>query len=197
MGWLSFPAIPRLAGRALRPLAGLCVLGLGGAAALHWLVLVPAEERIRLAEEAYGEARSQAVVLARSRVTQERIRDLEQRLEQLWATLPAEQEFASLAIEVSRSARAVGVALPGMTHSHKKPKDGLPPKAALVFQASGTYQDIYRFIHKLETMKPYLVIEQLDAARASETSARRRGAVQFNIRLVTFLKTDGAPPGSS
>ncbi len=197
MNGFTLPTVPRPAGQALRTLTGLCVLALGGAVALHWLVLAPAEEQLRRTERAYEDARRQAVVLKQNRITQERVRDLEQRLEQVWATLPAEQAFASLAIEISKSARAVGVSLPGMTHSHKKPKDGLPPKASLVFQATGKYRDIYRFIHKLETMKPYLVIEQLDATRAPKSRTRRRGAVQFNIRVVTFLKTDPETGGST
>lgn len=187
----SIPPIPAPALQALRPLAGLCLLGLAGAAALHWLVLVPAEDRLRRAERAYEDARKQAVALKQTRKAQEHVRDLAQQLERVWATLPAEQEFASLAIEISRSASTVGVSLPGMTHSHKKPKDGLPPKASLVFQATGKYRDIYRFIHELETMKPYLVIEQLDATRAPGAKARRRGSVQFGIRVVTFLREDG------
>lgn len=196
MNTFSLPPIPRVAGEALRPLALLCLLGLGSALAIHWLVLVPAEDQLRRTERAYDDARHRAVVLKRNRVTQEHVRDLEQRLEQVWATLPTEQAFATLAIEIAKSAQTVGVSLPGMTHAHKKSKDGLPHEASLLFQATGKYQDIYRFIHELETMTPYVVIEQLDAARATGTKARRRGAVQFNVRIVTFLRTKqaGAEP---
>lgn len=192
---LSRPAfqIPRAALQALRPLGLLTFLALCGVFGAYWLILVPAEETLATRQATYEAARQEQLQLHRTRTTQEEVRRLQRHLATIWATLPAQQEFASMAIAISDLARSVRVSVPGMSYAHKKAEGGLPAKAALTFKATGDYRHIYRFIHELESREPYLVIEHLGAVRTGGSLQKGEHAVQLNIRVITFLKPNSSP----
>lgn len=188
MGTLGISDLPAPARRALRPLMILTALGLIAAAVLHGLVLGHAQEELTRQRTAYEEARHQQLILKNTRTQQERVRELRGHLARVWEKLPAEEEFTATAMQVAELGRTAGVSIPGMTYSQKKAGNGLPAKASLVFEATGRYRDIYRFIHRLEDMEPYVVIEQVDAARANESSQAQRHSVRFHFTVVTYLK---------
>src|SRR5438093_9722532 len=159
----SFSPIPRLAARGLWPLGLLTVLALGIGIGAYLFIMIPAKERLAQAEAAYVAARQMQVQQQAARKTQETFRQTQKDLEQVWEDLPVEKQFAALAVAISELGRAVEVSIPGMTYSLQKVEEGLPAKATLAFRAVGGYGAIYRFIHRLETTKPYLFVESLDA----------------------------------
>lgn len=194
---LSFSPIPRLADRGLWPLGLLTALALAIGMGAYLLVLVPAEQRLARAETAYEAARQAQVQQQAARKTQETFRQTQKDLEQVWETLPAQKQFAALAVAISELGRAVAVSIPGMTYSLQKVEEGLPAKASLAFRAVGEYGAIYRFLHRLETTEPYLFIESLDVSRTSEPNRAALTLLAFNVRVVTFLRPDPAKVGES
>jgi len=189
---LSFSPIPRLAARGLWPLGLLTVLALGIGIGAYLLVLIPAEERLARAEAAYEAARQAQLQQQAARKTQETFRQTQKDLEKVWETLPAQKQFAALAVAISELGRAVAVSIPGMTYTLQKVEEGLPAKATLAFRAVGEYGAIYRFLHRLETTEPYLFIESLDVSRTSEPNRAALTLLAFNVRVVTFLRPDPA-----
>ena len=189
---LSFLPIPRLAARGLWPLGLLTVLALGIGIGAYLLVLIPAEKRLARAEAAYEAARQAQLQQQAARKTQETFRQTQKDLEQVWETLPAQKQFAALAVAISELGRAVAVSIPGMTYTLQKVEEGLPAKATLAFRAVGEYGAIYRFLHRLETTEPYLFIESLDVSRTSEPNRAALTLLAFNVRVVTFLRPDPA-----
>src|SRR5688500_11073032 len=97
----SFSPIPRLAARELWPLGLLTVLALGIGVGAYLFVLIPAEERLARAEAAYGAARQVELQQQTARKTQEAFRQTQKDLEQIWETLPAQKQFAALAVAIS------------------------------------------------------------------------------------------------
>ena len=194
---LSFSPIPRLAALGLWPLGLLTVLALGIGIGAYLLVLIPAEERLARAEAAYEAARQAQLQQQAARKTQETFRQTQKDLEQVWETLPAQKQFAALAVAISELGRAVAVSIPGMTYTLQKVEEGLPAKATLAFRAVGEYGAIYRFLHRLETTEPYLFIESLDVSRTSEPNRAALTLLAFNVRVVTFLRPDPAKVSES
>jgi len=194
---LSFSRIPRLAVRGLWPLGLLTVLALGIGIGAYLLVLIPAEERLARAETAYEAARQAQLQQQAARKTQETFRQTQKDLEQVWETLPAQKQFAALAVAISELGRAVAVSIPGMTYTLQKVEEGLPAKATLAFRAVGEYGAIYRFLHRLETTEPYIFIESLDVSRTSEPNRAALTLLAFNVRVVTFLRPDPPKVGES
>lgn len=188
---LSYPAMAPIAvraARALRPLALLTTLALAGATTSFMLALTPAQERLMRAEAAYEDAR-----LAHSRQTS--MLKTEGELKGLWQELPVRKDFAALILAVSELAQQDQVAIPGMNYTLQKVEDGLALKASMTFKAAGEYRAIRRFIYRLETTGPYLLIESLDASRSSGGTQTSAGRVVINIRIVTFLRPDQLPTG--
>jgi hypothetical protein len=194
---LSFSPIPRLAARGLWPLGLLTVLALGIGIGAYLLVLIPAEGRLARAEAAYEAARQAQLQQQAARKTQETFRQTQKDLEKVWETLPAQKQFAALAVAISELGRAVSVSIPGMTYTLQKVEEGLPAKASLAFRAVGEYGAIYRFLHRLETTEPYLFIESLDVSRTSEPNRAALTLLAFNVRVVTFLRPDPAKVSES
>jgi len=194
---LSFSRIPRLAVRGLWPLGLLTVLALGIGIGAYLLVLIPAEERLARAETAYEAARQAQLQQQAARKTQETFHRTQKDLEEVWETLPAQKQFAALAVAISELGRAVAVSIPGMTYTLQKVEEGLPAKATLAFRAVGEYGAIYRFLHRLETTEPYLFIESLDVSRTSEPNRATLTLLEFNVRVVTFLRPDPPKVGES
>ena len=194
---LPFSPIPRLAARGLWPLGLLTVLALGIGIGAYLLVLIPAEGRLARAEAAYEAARQAQLQQQAARKTQETFRQTQKDLEKVWETLPAQKQFAALAVAISELGRAVAVSIPGMTYTLQKVEEGLPAKASLAFRAVGEYGAIYRFLHRLETTEPYLFIESLDVSRTSEPNRAALTLLAFNVRVVTFLRPDPAKVSES
>jgi Tfp pilus assembly protein PilO len=193
----SFSPIPRLAAHGLWPLGLLTVLAIGIGIGAYLFVLVPAQQRLTQAEAGYEATRQAQLQQQAARKTQEAFRRTRKDLEQVWEDLPAEKQFAALAVAISELGRAVEVSIPGMTYSLQKVEEGLPARASLAFRAVGEYGAIYRFIHRLETTEPYLFVESLDVSRANDSSRAALTLLVFNVRVVTFLRPDPAKVGES
>ncbi|MEW6246278.1 MAG: type 4a pilus biogenesis protein PilO [Nitrospirota bacterium] len=194
---LTVPSVSRPAQWALVSLALVTVLSLGMSAGISSLWLAPAEERLARAEAAYHAGKQDQVKLQAARKTQEQIRTAQRELENVWLVLPTQHQFAALAMAISELGRAEQVSIPGMTYASQKGEEGLPVKASLSFKATGDYAAIYRFIHRLETTDPYLVIESLDATRASKSERSASTLVVFNVRVATFLRPQVSTAGMS
>lgn len=181
----------RLSSVAQRGLVPVVLLALTTTALLvsaYTFVWVPAEQRVRLAEQTYDKAKLQQGQLLAARVVQERAMGAAREVSGVWQGLPTEEEFASLAVAITELGRAEQVGIPGMAYHVAKHEGRLPVKATISFTVSGDYGAIYRFLHRLETAKSYLVIESLDAARADKSAQAKSHLVVCNITAATFLR---------
>lgn len=193
-GW-SVPTISPPVRQGLLPLVVALVLSIGVSGYLYINCLRPAEERMGRAEAAFQTAKQQHATLQATRTLQERVKATTQQLSDVWQVLPTQNEFTSLAMAISELGRAERVLIPGMSYDlQPKKDDGLPIMASVSFTATGEYAAIYRFIHRLETTEPYLVIESLNATRASKADHDEGAAtlVVFQIKVATFLRPN--PP---
>lgn len=176
--------------RLLVPLGLLSGLVVLAALAVWGLILAPAQERLYRAQAAYEKALKEENRLQAARGIQEE-------LLRVWGQLPEREEFTALAVAISELASKERVTVPGMSYGLQKTEEGLPVKASLSFRAEGQYDDIRRFIHRLETSGSYLVIESLDATKRSGDSAEGHGrtatTVVFNVKVATFLRADQVP----
>ncbi len=185
----NLPAVPGLTAslRRLRPLALLAVVSVLVAVVSYVSGLRPAEERLLEAEHAYHRAKQMQGDLQRTRAQQVRAQAAQHQLEIERQALPTQAAFTSLAVALSDLAKREQVTIPGMGYDIKKPEGSRPVKATIAFRASGEYAAIYRFLHRLETAEPYLVIESLDVAseRKEDRSTTR---VLVNITVATYLR---------
>lgn len=170
----------RLGFFGLLPLGLLAALGLAVAAGTAWLVWAPAQARLAAAETRYASARQDQ---GRQKALRKTLEDLAG----VWSELPLRTEFPALVLAISELAQRDHVVIPGMTYALEKVEGERVLKASMRFQAAGEYAMIRRFLHRIETMHAYVVIESLSAARAPDSRA-----VQFSIRAVTFLRPDQA-----
>ena len=172
--------------RTLLPLG--VVAGCAVAAAMIMLLFYyqPAQDQLGAAREGYETARQGLQRFKTARKTYEE-------LQQVWRMLPARAEFAELVLHISETAQQDNVAIPGMMYSFQKPDGAVAQQAAMQFRAAAAYEAIRRFLHRLETADSYLVIESLDANRSTKTT----NLVEFNVRVVTFLRPDRGTKGPS
>lgn len=181
-GFSLSPVLAKAA-RSLAPLLLLALMAVGGAVATSILVRDPAHAHVAQAQTAYETARQAGV-------RQEAAKETLEELSGFWKELPARKEFSVMILAISELAQRDHVKIPGMHYTFLKVEDGLAWKSSMTFQAAGDYADIRRFIHRLETSGPYLVIESLDATRVIRGEQPSR--VMFNVRVVTFLRPDPA-----
>jgi Tfp pilus assembly protein PilO len=64
-------------------------------------------------------------------------------------------------------------------------------KGLLQGPLTGRYEDLRRFIHNLETADELLFIEDLELTRSGDVQDE---ALTFNIKIVTYLRTDSKKP---
>lgn len=188
------PMLPTMALRRLIPLTVLAGCSLAGAGLSYVLWLSPAEQRLMTAEAAYQMAKQTQTTLQNARMQQTRARAAQRRLDLVQQALPTQEEFTALAMALSELGRSEQVAIPGMGYDIKKSDGGQPAKATIAFHASGDYAAVYRFIHRLETVDPYVVIESLDVTQEHASKAEASGRVVVNIRVATHLR-QGMPSG--
>ena len=190
MTWanLILPSIPTAALRRLLPLAALTVLSLVGATLVSTLCLSPAQQRLQHAEQAFYMAKQAQASLHESRTQQARAHAARQQLDLVRQALPLQEEFTSLAMALTELGKREHVAIPGMGYDVKKAEGGQPAKATIAFHASGDYASVYRFIHQLETVDSYVVIESLDVAGTPPGQGASAARVVVNIRVATYLR---------
>ena len=184
----TMPTLPAALLRRFVPLGLVTLIAVGGAIFLYLGIREPALSRLEQAEAAFQTAKRNQEQGHRTRVLQEKARTAQQQVEDVWAGLPTQNEFASFAMTISEMGRLEHVALPGMAYHVEKAEGALPVKATLTFKVTGDYGAIYRFIHRLEKTERYLVIEQLDATRLDSSDRASATLLVFNVKVATFLR---------
>lgn len=179
----------KAAAQRLLPLAILTGLSVVGVALSYVYGLKPAEDRLRIAEQAYQTAKQVQADLQRAKDQQMRARTAQRQLESVRQALPTQEEFTSLALALSDLAKREQVKIPGMGYDINKPEGSQPVKATIAFKATGDYMAIYRFLSRLETAESYLVIESLDVASEQKRDAAAARVV-VNIKVATYLRRE-------
>jgi len=166
------------------------------AATNYFYKLSPAQEHLAQAEAAYHTALRAQAALQATRKTQEEMRTIKLKLDEVWRGLPTETEFASLALAISELGRSERVTIPGMQYAvERSHADGMPVKASISFSVTGEYAAVYRFIHRLESADSYVVIESLNASRTAKSDKGSSSSVVFHVTVATFLRPN--PPTGS
>jgi hypothetical protein len=190
----SMLRLPQTALRRLIPLVTLTLVSVSGAVLVSVWCLSPAQQALTNAEQAYRTAKQAQMTLQASRTQQSRARAAQRQLETVRQALPTQNEFTPLAMALTELGKSEHVLIPGMGYDIKKPEGGLPAKATIAFRASGDYGAVYRFIHRLESVDPYIVIESLDVSGEQKKDSSAR--VVVNMKVSTYLRqSEGA--GSS
>ena len=185
---MAIPAIPITALRGLIPLATLTVLSVAGATLVYTLWLSQAEQNLVNAEQAYQAAKQAQAALQGARTQQARARAAQQQLDVVRQALPSQEEFTPLALALTELGKSEHVAIPGMGYDIKNSEKGQPAKATIAFHALGDYASVYHFIHRLETVDPYVVIESLDVAREHTSKGSSAARIVVNIKVATYLR---------
>lgn len=187
--WSQIGTIPPIFVRLFTPLLCCLLVAILACGGSYLVCLRPAQDRLEQALTAYQEARNHMTSIETARQAQQAARIKIKRIETLRTSLPAQHEFATLAMKIADWGRAEYLSIPSMTYTLDRAEGQKPIKGAITFVATGEYQAIYRFIHKLESTESYLVIEQLRAARSERGS---NGKVAFSIQVATFLRPEPA-----
>jgi len=167
----------------LKPLVGLTCVSLFVCLAIYFGLLAPAQDRQAEILTTLNQLRQQQVTRITAKTTQTQ-------LAKIWKKLPAPEEFSDLGVTITRLAKANHVHIPGMQyHQDKqdKKKAGLAIKGSISFEAFGAYEDIRKFIFKLETSGTYLIIEKLSAEHSKKTDD-----ITFKLRIGTYFKPNSA-----
>lgn len=112
-------------------------------------------------------------------------------LNQVWAVLPVERDFAPLALGISEEAKRNRVILPALSYKTEPTPVANMSKGLLQGSMSGRYEDLRRFIYDLETAEELLFIEDLELARSGGAQDQ---ALTFNIKIATYLRGEAAKP---
>jgi len=112
-------------------------------------------------------------------------------LSQVWAVLPAERDFAPLALGISEEAKRDRVVLPALSYKTEPTLVANTSKGVLQGSMSGRYEDLRRFIYDLETAEELLFIEDLELSRSGSAQDR---TLTFAIKIATYLRADAAKP---
>lgn len=116
-------------------------------------------------------------------------RKAKQDLSQVWAVLPAERDFAPLALGISEEAKRDRVTLPALSYKTEPTLVANTSKGLLQGSMSGRYEDLRRFIYDLETAEELLFIENLELTRAGTAQGQN---LTFNIKIATYLRAETA-----
>lgn len=115
-------------------------------------------------------------------------------LGQVWSLLPAERDFAPLALGISEEAQRDRVTMPALSYKTEPTPVANASKGLLQGPMSGRYEDLRQFIHKLETAEELLFIEDLEFSRSGEAHDH---LLTFNIKIATYLRADSVIPNRS
>lgn len=153
---------------------------------VHHIGVVKAEGARAQLEKDWASARQ---VLMQHREAKKARKDLSQ----VWAVLPAERDFAPLALGISEEAKRDHVTLPALSYKTEPTVVAGTSKGLLQGPMSGRYEDLRRFIYDLETAEELLFIEDLELARSGSPQDQM---LTFNIKIATYLRADPNKPVS-
>lgn len=108
-------------------------------------------------------------------------------LSRVWAMLPAERDFTPLALGISDEAKRDRVTLSALSYKTEPTPVSNTSKGLLQGPITGRYEDLRRFIHRLEIAEEPLFIEDLELTRAGDT---QDAPLTFTIRIATYLRRD-------
>lgn len=151
---------------------------------VHDVGVVGAESKRERLEKEWTSTRQ---MLMRHREARKARKDLSQ----VWAVLPAERDFAPLALGISEEAKRDRVTLPALSYKTEPTLVANTSKGLLQGSMSGRYEDLRRFIYDLETAEELLFIEDLELARSGGAQDQ---TLTFTIKIATYLRAEAARP---
>jgi Tfp pilus assembly protein PilO len=113
-----------------------------------------------------------------------------QDLAQVWAALPEERDFAPLALGITEEAKRNHVTLPALSYKTESTAVVHASKGLLQGTMSGRYEDLRRFLYEIETADELVYIEDVDLV----PSTTQQDHLTFNIKIVTYLRSESAKP---
>jgi len=170
----------------LLPWAGIVLALLVVLSLVHDIGVVGAELKRERLEKDWTETRQR---LVHHREARKARKDLNQ----VWAVLPAERDFAPLALGISEEAKRDRVTLPALSYKTEQTLVAHTSKGLLQGTMSGRYEDLRRFIYDLETAEELLFIEDLELTRSGGVQDQ---TLTFNIKIATYLRAEGAQPAA-
>lgn len=154
-------------------------------AGVHYLALVLAQARLAETEAAGADARHLLIRHSEAKQAQQDYAKVMNRL-------PLSRDFSTLPLLITDMAKQDRVLLPSMSYTLEKSRDNLPAKAVLQGAAIGAYDDLRRFIHRLESSGNALVfIEDLSVSQSTAGQgehADRKITVAF--RFATYIREE-------
>lgn len=131
-------------------------------------------------------------IAARQSLAQHReARTTQADLKKVWALLPAERDFAPLALGIAEEAKRDRVTMPALSYRTEPTFVAHTRKGLLQGPMSGRYEDLRRFIHNVETADELLFIEDLGLSRSGGT---QDDMLTFTITIATYLRADSESP---
>jgi hypothetical protein len=170
--------------RPLIPCAAVAALLSVAWVGVHYMGVVPAQQRLVAVEADWTAARG---VLAKRLEAKQSHKDLTR----VMTTLMTSRDFARLPLVLSDMAKRDHVMLPALSYTLEKSSEGFATKALLQGSATGQYEDIRRFIHHLETSDRLLLfVEDLGVGGSSEAKGEQKGKkkITVTIRLATYVR---------
>lgn len=131
------------------------------------------------------------VAMRQSLMQHREARKAQKDLSEVWALLPAERDFAPLALGISEAAKHDRVTMPALSYRTEPTFVAHTNKGLLQGPMSGRYEDLRRFIHNLETADELLFIEDLALSRSGGT---QDDTLTFNVKIATYLRPDSGSP---
>lgn len=108
-------------------------------------------------------------------------------VDQVWAVLVDERDFAPLALGISEEAKRDRVVLPALSYKTEPTLVAKTSKGVLQGSMTGRYEDLRRFIYDLEAAEEPLFIEDLELSRAGGGQDQ---TLTFAIKIATYLRAD-------
>lgn len=179
--WWRQPIVPLL------PTGLLVAALLVGLGAIHVALVAPAQQRVDRLQAEWREARERFVEHVEAKRT---IQDLAEVLR----IIPAKEGFVPLALGITEEAKRNNVALPSLSYRVEPPSGQLARKAVFEGSATGRYEDLRRFIRRIELAEELLFIEDLDVVRAE---AQRGRKVTFKMSIATYLRPKSETPSGT
>jgi hypothetical protein len=99
--------------------------------------------------------------------------------------LPAEQDFAPLALGITEEAKRDRVILPALSYKTESTPAANTSKGVLQGTMTGRYEDLRRFLYDVETAEELVYIEDLELVPSGNLQDH---TLTFNIKIATYLR---------
>jgi Tfp pilus assembly protein PilO len=112
-------------------------------------------------------------------------------LAQVWSALPAERDFAPLALGITEEAKRDHVTLPALSYKTEPTPVANTNKGVLQGTMTGRYDDLRRFLYDVEAAEQMVYIENLELVRSD---AHQNQTLTFDIKITTYLRGEPGNP---